>query len=227
MLLGILLGSIALSRKSERNNNQIAISAAAILTFVGSLGVLSITGLFPQHCQILYIPSITVVLSLISLLDTSLKIARLRTLGLIFLIGLLMAGPLTVRGYVSAVHHFREAYAELNELSPETRRLLAIGSSGTYARFGQSDDDGHAVGLGNWKLACARFHQYPFESATLLNEVFECASTAPVLIISAGLAPEPDWPSWNEFVARVEHLAENYSCDASSGLRVCTRAMGK
>jgi hypothetical protein len=227
MLLGIILALIALSRKSERNRSQIAISAAAILTFVGSLAVLSITGLWGEHRQILYIPSIIVVLSLTSLLDVSVEVARLRTLGLFFLVGLMMAGTLALKQYISAVRSFREAYAALNELSPESRRLLAIGSSGTYARFGTIGDSGHAVGLGNWKLACPRFHQYPFESAALLNEVFKCASTAPVLIISAGLEPA-GWPSWDAFVARVEHLvAEDYSCDASSGLRVCTRAPGK
>jgi hypothetical protein len=74
MLLGVMLALIALSRKSEINHSQIAISAACILTFVGSLAVLSITGLW-WHRQILYIPSIVVVVSLTSLLDASAEIA--------------------------------------------------------------------------------------------------------------------------------------------------------
>jgi hypothetical protein len=154
------------------------------------------------------------------------KRARLITLGLIILIGYLMAGTSALRGYIKSVQSFRETYAALGELSPEARRLLAIGSSGTYARFGLNDDLGHAIGLRHWKLACPRFHQYPFEPAALLNEVFECASMAPTLIISARFKPEPDWPSWNEFVARVERLIESYSCDASAGLRVCRRPPG-
>lgn len=227
LLLGTTLALIALSKKFKNNDGQIAISAACILTLAGSLALLSITGLWDQHRQILYIPAIIVVLSLTPLLESSVEIARLRTLGLIFLIGFIMAGPLSLRAYIKAIGSFPESYAELAQLSPETQRLLSIGSSGIYARFGQNDDMGHAVGLGNWKLACPRFHQYPFESAALLNKVFECASTAPALIISADMVPVTDWPLWNEFVARVEHLTESYSCDARSSLRVCTRAVAK
>ena len=224
ILLGIMVALIMLSSKPGRNHTRIAITATCVLTFVGSLAVLSITGLWNQHSQILYIPTIITLISLSSLLDASVEVARLRTLGLIFLIGLMMSGTLTLKEDFGAVRSFREAYAALDEVSPETRRLLAIGSSGTYARLGQNDDDRHAVGLSNWKLACPKFHQYPFFSAAVLNEVFECASTVPVLIVSAEIAPEPDRPSWNEFVANVENLlAHNYSCDANSGLRVCTR----
>jgi hypothetical protein len=224
ILLGIMVALIILSSKPGRKHTQIAISATCVLTFVGSLAVLSVTGYWDIHRQILYIPSIITLISLSSLLDASVEVARLRTLGLIFLIGLMMSGTLTLQEDFGAVRSFRGAYAAFDEVSPETRRLLAIGSSGTYARLGQNDDDGHAAGLSNWKLACPRFHQYPFYSATVLNEILECASTVPVLIVSAGIAPQPDWPSWNEFVASVENLlAHNYSCDANSGLRICTR----
>jgi hypothetical protein len=103
--------------------------------------------------------------------------------------------------------------------------LLAYGSGSTYARLGQNDDQGHAVGLGKWKLSCPRFHQYRFESATILNNVLKCASTAPVLIIANSIVPEPESnsPTWNDFVAGVEQIAKGYSCDASSGLRICVR----
>ena len=153
-----------------------------------------------------------------------------------------MAGTLALAKYVTSVASFHQSYAALGELSPEAQRLLTIAGSGTYARFGLNDDMGHAIGLRHWKLACPRFHQYTFELAALLNEAFECASKAPVLVISANLKPlsdaalsawavsarlSPDaWLSWNEFVARVEHLSESYSCDASSGLRVCRRPPG-
>jgi hypothetical protein len=223
ILLTILLGLIALALKSGRNNCHLAIVAAGVLSFVGSLIVLSITGLWEQHRHILYIPAIVALLGVTSLLDVSAKIARLRTLALVFLIGYLMAGTLALKDYIKSILTFRESYAALNELSPEARGLLAIASSGTYARFGRNDDLGHAVGLGNWKLACPRFHQYTFEPTALLDDVFKCASASPTLIIAASMSPKPDWPSWNEFVVRVDRLTEGYSCDASSGLRICTR----
>jgi hypothetical protein len=232
LLLGITLAVITLSKPLKCNRVQIAILAACILTLAGSLAVLSLTGLWYHHLQILCITAILVALSLTPLFDASAKIARLPTLGLIFLVGLLV-GSLSLSGYAAAIRNFRRSYANLGQLSPETRRLLAVGGSGTYARFGSNDDMGHGVGLGNWKLACPRFHQYPWEPAELLNKVFECASKAPTLIISQHLVPEGpswrwmpqiDWTTWNEFVAKVEDLTKRYSCDAGSGLRVCTRA---
>jgi hypothetical protein len=61
--------------------------------------------------------------------------------------------------------------------------------------------------------------------------VLECASKAPTLIISPRISPRSDLPvfiapdlaAWNEFVAKVNHLADSYSCDAASGLRICVR----
>ena len=135
-----------------------------------------------------------------------------------------MAGTYTIEEDFDAMSAFHSSYAALGELSPAAHRVLSIGGSGTYARLGTNDDSGAAVGLSNWRLACPRFHQYPFQSATLLNEVFKCSSSAPVLIIAESLAPRTGWPSWNEFVVKVEDLAAHeYSCDANSGLRVCTR----
>lgn len=222
-LLAAVVALIALSWRPAENRNRMAICAAGVATLAGSLAVLSVTGLWPQHRQLVYIPTILVLLSLTPILDVAAAVGRLRTLAAILLIGLAMAGTQALSAYVDAIHSFRRSYAELNAQSPEARRLLAIGSAGAYARFGQYDDRGGAVGLGNWKLACPRFHQYPFETADVLAKVFACASTAPVLIVAESLTPQSDWPAWNAFVADVEHLVQDYSCDADSGLRICTR----
>jgi hypothetical protein len=120
------------------------------------------------------------------------------------------------------IQDFHRSYAKLNGVSPEAQRLLEVGNSGTYARFGWGDI-GHAIGLRHWKLGCPRFAQFRFDSEAVLNKVFECASTSPTLVISAGFVPQKE-PLTKEFVSRVEHLLnENYSCDVDSGLRVCMR----
>jgi hypothetical protein len=81
----------------ERRRTQLAIAGACVSTFVGSLAVLSITGLWEHHRQILYIPSIIAILGLTSLLDVAVKKARLITLGLVILMGYLMAGTLALK----------------------------------------------------------------------------------------------------------------------------------
>jgi hypothetical protein len=146
-LLAITVGLIALPRESEFHETRQAMIAASILTFVGAFAVLSTTGLWQQHRQILYIPAVVAVLAVSPLLDSAAKIARLRTLGLIFLIGFLMAGPFTLKEHIAHIRTFRESYAALHELSPEAQRLLAIATFGTYARLGGNDDEGHAFGL--------------------------------------------------------------------------------
>jgi hypothetical protein len=112
----------------------------------------------------------------------------------------------------------------MSTLPPEARQVLAVGDSGTYARLGQNDDLGHAIGLRNWHLACPRFHQYPFLPKELLDEVRDCASKTPVLILSAALKTRDTGPAeWNEFVTDIESLVKSYHCDDVSGVRVCRR----
>ena len=228
--LTIMLTLILLSSVQQRSAVRLAITASCILTFLASLLVLSLTGLWMHHCQILYIPAIFAVLAMAPVLDLTVKRARLPTIasiGLIILSAYILAGiPSPAARYIRSATAFTRSYAALGELSPEAERLLATGNSGTYARIGTNDELGHAYGLGNWRLACPRFHQYEFDPAAVLDTVFDCASNAPTLIIGAnfGREPYPVRRTWNDFVRRVEHmLAESYSCDASSGLRICKR----
>jgi hypothetical protein len=221
--LAIVLTGAALWGKSGGRQPTLAFAGACGATLAGSLFILSISGFWLHHLQILYIPAIMASLSLTTLVDLAAKRSQLVALGLVAMIGYLMGGAPVPAAYVQSLASACASYAGLRELSPEARRLLAIGTSGTYARFGTNDDRGHALGLRGWKLACPRFHQYYFEPPALLNRVFECASAAPALIISEDFGPNTS-PSWNEFVARAEGLlAEKYSCDASTGLRICLR----
>jgi len=218
--LAIMLIVIALSGIHDRSRAQLAIARACVSTLVGSLLVLSSTGLWGYHKQILCIPSIFAVLGLASLLDVAAERARLPTLGLVILTGYLIAGSPHPAKYIQSLN---SSYAKLSWVSPEASRLLEIGHSGTYARFGWGDN-GHAIGLRHWKLACPRFEQFPFDPEAVLNKVLECASTSPTLLISAGFLPRVGLPLSKEFVTRVEHLLnERYSCDADTGLRVCMR----
>ena len=221
--LAIMLICITPLGKSAPRRLALAIVGTCAATFFCSLLVLSITCLWEQHLQIICIPSIVAALGLAPLLDSAANRVRLPTLGLVVIAGYLLAGTPNPAEYIRSFKGSYVSYVELTELSPEAQRLLSIGDMGTYARFGTNDDQGHAAGLRRWKLACPRFHQYYFEPAVLLSQVFECASMAPTLIISAGFGPNST-SSWNEFVARVEHLLEEkYSCDAGAGLRICTR----
>jgi hypothetical protein len=195
---------------------------ASLATLGGSISVLSLTGLWDHHRQILCVPETLILLRLSSVFD-NIGFGRLRSLAVIGLAAVILADAGALEQYARAVRSFRESYGELNELSPEARKVLAVSSTGTYARFGSNDDKGSAVGLGEWKLLCPRFHKYRFQPASILDESLKCAANAQVLIISESFGPAPDSPTWNAFVAGVDRLLQNYSCDAPTGLRVCTR----
>ena len=121
--------------------------------------------------------------------------------------------------------NLKERISLLGSLSPEAQRLLATGSSGSYARLGRGfDDQGHAFGLRRWNLVCPRFHQYLSDSERDLAEVLACASSVPMLIVAESLSPMKGEPIWNHFVGNVEDLIRSsYACDATTGLRVCKR----
>jgi hypothetical protein len=225
-MLAILLTSAALWRRRSAGHPALALAGACGATLAGSLLILSITGFWLHHLQIFYIPATMACLSLTALVDLAACRGRLPALGIVVAAGYLFGGAPVPAASAQSPASSYASFARLSELSPEARRLLSIGNSGTYARFGTNDDQGHALGLRGWKLACPRFHQYYFEPPALLDRVFGCASKAPALIISAHFEPNTA-PLWNAFVARVEGLlAEQYSCDASTGLRICQRRIG-
>jgi hypothetical protein len=208
----------------ERKRDSFAVALVAAWTLIASVGILAITGLWDQHAQILYIPALIGLLVLAPLFEIAGRISRVPTILAIILCALLLGGGLTLERYLGSFHSLRQSLAQAQQLSPEARRLLELGNFGVYARLGQNDDLGHAIGLRGWRLACARFHQYPFQPKAVLDQVFDCASEAPVLILSPSLRVDvAAFPAWNEFVGRIESLVKaKYRCDRDTDLRVCT-----
>jgi hypothetical protein len=102
--------------------------------------------------------------------------------------------------------------------------LVDMARTGTYARLGQNDDNAHARGLQNWKLACPRFHQYPFEDASMLSQTLECLDEAEFLIISPQFKEYSQTPVWNEFVklAMIE-VGQEFNCKIFLNNQVCQK----
>jgi hypothetical protein len=223
IVLSIMAILIFLAERGKENLTMFMVTGAGIATLFFSLLVLSITGLWGHHGEVLYISAIMTTVGLTPMLDMALKRTRFPTLGLVVIVGYLLAGGPSPLMYFLSLKDSYASYVGLSEISPETRALLSIGDRGVYARFGTNDDWGHATGIPGWKLMCPRFHQYPFEPPDILNSVFECASNAPTLIISLGFRSDST-PPWDAFVARVEQLlVDRFSCEARAGLRICSR----
>jgi hypothetical protein len=102
--------------------------------------------------------------------------------------------------------------------------MVAGSKPSIYARLGKNDDGGHAIGLARWKLGCARFHQYPFDTNDNLKKVLDCAAGVETILVTPSFAPEQDQPAWNRFVAQGEALlSSGFRCERRDGFRVCRR----
>lgn len=233
----ILAGMLILQLTSRIS---VAISTASVATLATSMLVFGLTGIFNHHNQMLVTPAVFAMIGLAPFLDWAVEkgSSKIAIVGLAIVAAFILGGLPKPSKYVQSATSVGKSYSALGELSPEARRLLAVGASGTYARFGTNDGQGHAYGLKNWRLACPRFHQYDFEPKSILDTVFDCASAAPTLIVSETFGQhEPvredaygySWrhttKTWDDFVVRVERLlAQNYSCDARTDrLRICQR----
>lgn len=179
-----------------------------------------------HHNQILYVPAALVAISLAPRLVTALNQSKaVLAVLLVVCFSLLLGGVTNLEAYTgNPFHTWADKISALSSVSPETRRLLAQDASGSYARLGKNDDEGHAAGLDKWTLVCPKFHQYPFDSQESLDRVLACIPSASTLIVENSLAKEEGWPAWNVFVGKVEELiSSSYQCDAKVGLRICSR----
>lgn len=228
IVVGVVL--LAKLKRIELDPAQKQLVWLSALATMSCLAVLAVTGLWEHHALLLHVPAL-LALSLLATVTGNavrpqtqdrrmqVKSALLSAAAVVLLIGV-PAVPNLVRAW----HGLPGVWAKDTGQPPEARALLMLGPGGEYARLGENDDEGHAAGLpSSWDLACPRFHQYPFESTAVLNDVLQCAAQSPVLVVSPSLAPETGWADWNNFVSATEQLiATRYECRRSAQIRVCT-----
>jgi len=225
--LAFALAIFALSPLREAWRDARGILAACFATLGAALVALALTGLWPHHNQLLYIPAVLAAVALSRFLDVVSERTKFSALAVSLCMAYMLGGAFPLRDHLESIADLGKSLAELEAVPPETARLLAVAPSGSYARIGRYDDRGHAIGLKNWKLLCPRFHQGDHEPATILQRSLDCAAKAPVLLIGNDFMVTEEhatWPDWRAFVDQVEKmLAADYACDAPSGLRVCIR----
>ena len=172
----------------------------------------------PHHLQILTPTILITTLLFFHLIQNNKKIFRfLVTIILIYLVS------------ISNLYRVKDNWNNLKlfykidiEKSFGELALLDIASTGTYARLGQNDDNAHAKGLQNWKLACPRFHQYPFEDVFIFKQTLDCIDEAEFLIISPQFKEYSQTSVWNEFVklAMIE-VGQKFNCKTLLNNQVC------
>jgi len=206
-------------RKRTGSIDPLLLTAAA--SFCASAVVLATTGLWRQHLQILSIPAI---LSASAVLICAPKFPVPARLGVMVILSWILSGAANPIRYSEAAMHLAGNWRSLNAPPQDATAIAASSRPGVYARFGKNDDNGHAIGLSKWKLGCARFHQYPFDTDENLKQTLACAAGVDTLLVTPSFAPEQGQPGWNRFVAGGEKLLLSaFHCQYRGALRLCRR----
>lgn len=193
----------------------------SLATVVTAFAVTAVTGLWPHHSQLLYLPA---ALCAILLAASFADLGRLTAASGVVLVGtaLLLAGApspqLATDSALSAPTRLRA----LDDIAPWTADLRAAAPSGDYARVGLNDELGHALGLRDWSLACPKFHQYEYDPLSTFSAVTDCIPGAQWLLVDDSLAPQDGYPEWNAYVATVEDvLRADFTCQTRDWGRLC------
>lgn len=194
---------------------------AAFTSFCASALVLATTGLWRQHLQLLFIPAI---LTVSAVLASGVKFPLPVRLAAMVALSWVLSGAPSPARYSQAAARLAGKWRALNAAPQDAMAIINSSEPSTYARLGKNDDNGHAVGLAKWKLGCARFHQYPFDTNSTLKNTLDCAAGVDTILVTPSFAPEPDQPDWNRFVADGEKLlSSGFQCQNRAAFRVCRR----
>jgi hypothetical protein len=195
-------------------------------SLIAAMAIVAVTGLWPHHSQILYLPAVLAIILLASA-TTARHALRPAVVVLLAATTLVLAGAPSPQLVTDSVLSTPTRLRALDDLSPATVDLLATGPAGSYARVGLNDELGHAYGLRDWTLACPKFHQYEYDPLRTYQSVEDCIPTAPWLIVGSSLAPKDGYPQWNAYVAAVEAIiAKDFTCQSRDWGRLCRNTGG-
>ena len=199
----------------------------SVVTLFASAGVLFVSGIWPHHGQVYYVPAVFVAILFVSRQLENVQTISLKTLLVFALVGVIFGGVIYPTQYVQSARDATKSLEMLNQVSPLTQELLKRSPNGTYARAGSNNDLGHAFGLRNWKLACYRFNQYSFDPEMLLEKDADCLSKATYILVTPGQYEQPNPatqsqekptpPAFQKYLEQLRAmLAKSYKCQKYS-----------
>ncbi len=228
-------GYVAIRFSTEKKIKAFVISTLA--TYVTSIVVLGLTGIWLHHLQLIYF-SQTLMLIYIAINLKSKQAFANSLFGIsIVVLAILLSGTLHLHHYVESPRQIMPKISALTQESPETEAFRAIHPNGSgFARLGQNSSV-IPYGAVNDKLLCPEFAQYFFYSPERLNSILTCIKTSPTLVVDNSFSrydEAPDWwpresqkqimiENWNNFVIAGENMiATQYSCkQLGTTTRIC------
>lgn len=226
--LALLLLGVAFIRRSATSerpaDKQRWLTVVSLVSLTYALLAIALTGLWGHHGLILKPVAVVALLLFMSSAPAVVRTAQTIALPGLLATTYLLAGLPAPAAYLDPLL-FARANVNLQFVTPtETRLILDSGEPTTYARVGDGDDRGHAMGLRDWKLACPRFGQSIWESEAILQLTMDCLPGANVILITDDVQRTDAYPVWNKFLDQLDALVETeYECASGDGGRVCRR----
>lgn len=225
----LLMCALAVALRSQEKSKSLRSQASVLLALSASsllagLLVLALTGLWGHHALALAPSSLYALSAFAVVAPPVIRTAIPVSLPMFVLSAWLLAGMLWPGTYINSLIFARANLAMHSTPGPEAAAILASGPATTYARVGNARDNGHALGLRDWKLVCPKFAEEVWESNVSLEEKLKCLPQANVIFVSSVVSVNSDFPAWTEFVRSVNTLLRSeYECVAFESGRVCTK----
>ena len=201
------------------------LAAMSTASLAAGMAVLAFTGLWGHHALALAPAALLALGALLLSSPERLASASPVAIPAIIIIAFLLAALPNIRLMADSLLYARGNIQSHLTPSAEALAILASGPPTTYARVGNSRDQGHAFGLRDWRLACPKFAEETWEPELTLEPKAECLPTANVILITADVTRESDNPAWTAYVDDVESVVANgYRCTTSDVGRVCRKA---
>ena len=211
----VLLAALLLARRSH----PAVLVRTAVVGFATGLLVLALTAYWSHHAQAI-LPAL--VIATIALVASARSIFDWCSVGLVVLLAFVWGG-VAVGRYLDEVPD-RWGGMRASHSSEALALLETHPTPLSYARFGYGDVVGHARGLGEWRLACSNFAEYPFTPEPILEAALACGHTADVVLLADDFQPIEGQARWNEFVARVRiEVAKNRTCRVLPVVTICSK----
>ncbi|HSC91345.1 MAG TPA: hypothetical protein VLB86_06800 [Gaiellaceae bacterium] len=203
-LVGLAVAVPALRR---RPGTEAALGALFLAGAASTAVTLAATAVWDHHAQLLAVPGFLLVALLATAAErlprperTRLGIAFAATVACLAAFGALSEPPGIANGASWRASGGSALADALEEADPA--------GHASYAVLGRNNELGHAAFLdGDWRLACPRFHQYPFSPR--LAEVVSCIDRRRprFVLVAAPIGPDASQPrAWNRFVGAATAL---------------------
>jgi len=210
-----------------RSINRSIVAIWALIAWIGILGMLGFTYVWPHHVQALALPVIFTLILIAGAVPERWPFP-------VFVVTTL-AGSALVSGWGSisaaqdAWHQrsmdFEVKVAQIEEEPLDARLLASVPLNDfTYARLGSNDDRGFLGSVRpDAQLACPQFHLYDFSPPEAFADALQCIQDVDVVLLTDAFTVFGGSSRAPYAQPVLDYVGSNFSCLRIDDRQVCTR----